>query len=162
MANPSFDIVSEIDMQEMDNAVNQTKKEMIQRYDFKGKVADIEQGENELKVHAQDDMCLNSILDILRGKMAKRNISPRFLDPQKVEPATAGTIRQVIKIRKGIDRDKAKAIVQDIKTSKLKVQAQIMDDVVRVSGKEKDDLQSVIQLMKSKDYDIELQFTNYR
>lgn len=162
MANPSFDIVSEIDMQEMDNALNQTQKEMIQRYDFKGKVAEIEQKENELKIHAQDEMCLNSILDILRGKMAKRNISPRFLELGKVEAASGGTIRQGIKIKKGIDREKAKEIVQDIKNSKLKVQGQIMDDVVRVSGKEKDDLQNVIRLIKGKDYGIEVQFTNYR
>lgn len=162
MANPSFDIVSEIDMQEMDNSLNQTKKEMVQRYDFKGKVAEIDQSENELKIHAQDEMCLNAIVDILRGKMAKRNISPRFLDAGKVEASTGGTIKQVIKIKKGIDREKAKEIVQDIKNSKLKVQAQIMDDVVRISGKEKDDLQNVIKLIKSKDYGIEVQFTNYR
>jgi uncharacterized protein YajQ (UPF0234 family) len=162
MANPSFDVVSEINMQEMDNAVNQTDKEITQRYDFKGAVAEIEFKEVELKINAQDEMRLNAILEILRGKMAKRSISPKFLDLGKVEPAANSTIRQVVKIKKGIDKEKAKEIVQDIKNSKIKVQAQIMDDVVRVSGKEKDDLQKAIQLIKGKDYGIEIQFTNYR
>jgi cyclic-di-GMP-binding protein len=162
MANPSFDVVSEINMQEMDNAVNQTVKELSQRYDFKGAVAEIDFKETELRIHAQDEMRLNAILEILRGKMAKRNISPKFLDLGKVEPAANSTIRQIVKIKKGIDKEKAKVIVQDIKNSKIKVQGQIMDDVVRVSGKDKDDLQQVIQLIKGKDYGIEIQFTNYR
>lgn len=160
--NSSFDIVSEINMQEMDNAVNQTVKEITQRYDFKGAVAEIEFKENELKIHAQDEFKLESILEILRGKMVKRSLSPRFLDLGKVEPASNSTVRQVIKIKKGIEKEKAKELIQDIKNSKIKVQGQIMDDVVRVSGKEKDDLQKVIQLVKGKDYGIEIQFTNYR
>jgi uncharacterized protein YajQ (UPF0234 family) len=94
--------------------------------------------------------------------MVKRGISPKFLDYQKLEPASNGTVRQVVKIKKGIQKDKAKEIVQDIKNSKIKVQGQIMDDVIRVSGKDKDDLQAVIQFVKGKDYEIELQFTNYR
>lgn len=162
MANPSFDVVSEINMQEMDNAVNQTIKEITQRYDFKGAVAEIEFKDTELKIHAQDEMRLNAIIDILRGKMAKRSISPRFLDLEKVEPASNSTVKQVIKIKKGIEKEKAKEIVQDIKNSKIKVQGSIMEDVVRVSGKEKDDLQKAIQLIKDKDYGIEIQFTNYR
>jgi cyclic-di-GMP-binding protein len=162
MANPSFDIVSEINMQEMDNAVNQTVKEIIQRYDFKGLVAEIEFKDNEIKVHAQDEFKLESIMEILRGKMAKRSLSPKFLDQGKVEPASSGTVKQVIKVKKGLEKEKAKEIVQDIKNSKIKVQGQIMDDTVRVSGKDKDDLQQTIQLIKSKDYGIEIQFTNYR
>lgn len=162
MANPSFDVVSEINMQEMDNAVNQTVKEITTRYDFKGAVAEIDFKETEIKVHAQDEFKLDSILEILKTKMVKRNLSPRFLDLGKVEPASNGTVRQVVKIKKGIEKEKAKEIVQDIKNSKIKVQGQIMDDVVRVSGKEKDDLQKVIQLIKGKDYGIEIQFTNYR
>lgn len=161
-SNPSFDVVSEIDMQEMDNAINQTVKEVTQRYDFKGAVATIDFKDNEIKIHTADQLKLDSILDILRGKMAKRNISPRFLDPEKVEPANNSTLKQVIKIKKGIEKDKAKEIVQDIKNSKIKVQAQIMDDVVRVSGKDKDFLQEVIALIRGKDYGIEIQFTNYR
>lgn len=158
----SFDIVSEIEMQEMDNAINQTRKEISQRYDFKGTIAEIDFNNEELKVHAQDEFKLESIMEILKGKMVKRGISPKFLDIQKLEPASNGTVRQVIKIKKGIQKEKAKEIVQDIKNSKIKVQGQIMDDVVRVSGKDKDDLQAVIQLVKGKDYGVELQFTNYR
>ncbi|EYE89639.1 hypothetical protein Q428_01060 [Fervidicella metallireducens AeB] len=160
--NCSFDVVSEINVQEMDNAVNQTIKEISQRFDFKGCVAEIEFNKEEIKIHAEDEYKLNTILEILRGKMVKRNVSPKFLDPGKLEPASGGTVRQVVKIKKGISKEKAKEIIQDIKTSKIKVQAQIMDDVVRVSGKNKDDLQAVIHMLKGKDYDIELQFTNYR
>lgn len=159
----SFDIASEINMQEMDNAVNQTVKEITQRYDFKGAVAEIELSAEEIKIHAQDEFKLTSIIEVLRGKMVKRNISPKFVDDSsKIEPASNGTVKQVLKIKKGISKEKAKEIIQDIKSSKIKVQAQIMEDVVRVSGKDKDDLQSVIQMLKGKDYDIELQFINFR
>lgn len=160
--NSSFDIVSQVDMQEMDNAVNQCKKEISQRYDFKGAVSEIELGKEDIKIHAQDEFKLNSIIEILKGKMVKRGISPRFLDEQKVEPASNGTVRQTLNIKKGISKEKGKEIVQDIKGMKLKVQAQIMEDILRVSGKNKDDLQSVIQMVKGKDYGIELQFINYR
>lgn len=160
--NSSFDIVSQVDMQEMDNAVNQCKKEISQRYDFKGAVAEIELGKEDIKIHAQDEFKLKSIIEILKGKMVKRGISPRFLDEQKVEPASNGTVRQTLNIKKGISKEKGKEIVQDIKGMKLKVQAQIMEDILRVSGKNKDDLQSVIQMVKGKDYEIELQFINYR
>ena len=161
-ANPSFDVVSEIDLQEMDNAINQAIKELVQRYDFKGVVAEIDFKSTELRIHAQDEFKLESIHEVIRNKMAKRNISPKFLDLGKVEPANNSTVKQVIKIKKGIDKEKAKEIVQDIKNSKIKVQAQIMDDVVRVSSKDKDFLQEAIHLIKSKDYGIEIQFTNYR
>jgi uncharacterized protein YajQ (UPF0234 family) len=161
-SNASFDIVSQINLQEMDNAVNQTIKEITQRYDFKGVVAELEFNKEEVKIHAQDEFKLESITEILKGKMIKRGVSPKFLDPGKVEPASGGTVRQILKIKKGISKEKAKEIVQDIKNSKIKVQAQIMDDVVRVSGKNKDDLQMVIQMIKGKDYGIELQFTNFR
>lgn len=161
-SNCSFDIVSEIDLQEMDNAINQTKKEISQRYDFKGSMSEIDFNKDELKVHAQDEFKLESIMEILKGKMVKRGVSPKFLDPQKLEPASNGTVKQLIKIKKGIQKEKAKEIVQDIKNSKIKVQGQIMDDVVRVTGKDKDDLQAVIGLIKGKDYGIELQFINYR
>jgi uncharacterized protein YajQ (UPF0234 family) len=161
-SNCSFDIVSEIDMQELDNAINQTKKEIAQRYDFKGSVAEVEVSGEEIKVHAQDEFKLESILEIFKGKMVKRNISPRFLDPEKIEPASSGTVRQILKIKKGISKESAKIIIQDVKNSKLKVQSQIMEDVVRITGKDKDDLQKVIQLLKGNDYGIELQFINYR
>lgn len=161
-SNCSFDVVSEIDMQELANALNQTKKEIIQRYDFKGAVAEIEIAADEIKIHAQDEFKLESIMEIFKSKMVKRNISPRFLDTGKIEPASSGTVRQDLKIKKGISKENAKIIVQDIKNSKLKVQSQIMDDVVRVTGKDKDNLQNVIQLLKGKDYGIELQFLNFR
>lgn len=161
-SNCSFDVVSEINMQEMDNAVNQAVKEISQRYDFKGSVAEIEIDKEQVKIHASDEFKLETILEILKGKMIKRGISAKFLDPQKLEPASGGTIRQNFKIKKGISKENAKAIVQDIKASKIKVQGQIMEDVVRVSGKDKDDLQAVISMLKGKDYGIELQFVNYR
>lgn len=162
-SNCSFDVGSEINMQEMDNAVNQTIKEISTRYDFKGSLAEIEFSKNEVKVHADDNYKLNTIIEMLRGKMIKRGISPKFLDTDsKIEPASGATVRQVVKIKSGISKEKAKEIIQEIKASKIKVQAQIMDDVVRVSGKNRDDLQSIIALLKGKDYDIELQFTNFR
>lgn len=159
----SFDIVSKPDLQEIDNAVNQTIKEISQRYDFKGVVAEVEfNGKDEIKIHAQDEFKLKSILEILKAKMVKRGVSPKFLDEGKVESASAGTVREVVKIKNGISKEKSKEIVQEIKNTKLKVQAQIMDDIVRVSGKSKDDLQAVIQMLRGKDFGIELQFTNYR
>lgn len=161
-SNYSFDVASEVNEQELSNAVNQTVKEITQRYDFKGAVAEVEQGESEIKVHAQDEFKLEAIVEILIGKMIKRNLSPKFLDRGKVEPASGGTVRQVIKLKNGISKEKSKEIVQDIKGSKIKVQAQIMDDIVRVAGKDKDDLQKAIQLLRGKDYGIELQFINYR
>lgn len=161
-SSSSFDIVSEVDMQEVDNAINQSKKEISQRYDFKGCKAEIEVSEDELKVSSEDEFKLNAVVDILKGKLIKRGISPKALDLGKIENATMGTVRQTAKIVKGISKEKAKIIVSDIKASKIKVQAQIMDNQIRVSGKDKDDLQNVIIMLKEKDYGIELQFTNYR
>lgn len=159
----SFDIVSEIDMQEMDNAVNQTSKEIGQRYDFKGSSASITlENENEIKLTGEDDYKLETILDMLRVRMAKRNVSLKCLNPGKIEPASRGTVRQTIKIEKGLSKEKAKDVLAFIKTLKLKVQAQIMDDKVRVTGAKRDDLQAVIQAIKGKDFDIDLQFINMR
>ncbi|KPU46269.1 putative nucleotide-binding protein [Oxobacter pfennigii] len=158
----SFDIVSEVDLQEVDNAVNQTVKEISQRYDFKGSKVEVQLDKDEIKVHADDDFKLKSVHEILRGKFSKRGISVKALDYGKIEKSGGDTIKQVIKIKKGISKELAKEIVSLIKNSKLKVQAQIMDDQVRVSGKERDDLQAVIQMLKAKDFDTELQFTNYR
>lgn len=158
----SFDVVSEVDMQEVDNAINQTKKEISQRYDFKGALAEVELNNEEIKINAQDEFKLTAIMEILKGKLIKRGVSPKSLDLGKVEKANMGTVRQVCKIVKGISKEKAKVIVADIKASKIKVQAQIMENQVRVSGKDKDDLQAAIQLLKGKDYDVALQFTNYR
>lgn len=161
-SNSSFDIVSKADMQEVDNAINQAEKEISQRYDFRGVTAEIERTEDDIKIHAQDEFKLKSIVEILMAKMVKRGVSPKFFDGQNVESAASGTVRQNFKIKNGISKEKAKEISKDIKNSKLKVQSQIIEDALRVSGKEKDALQAVIHMVQDKDYGIELQFVNYR
>lgn len=159
----SFDVVSEVELQEVDNAVNQTVKEISQRFDFKGSKADVELvKEDEIKILAEDEYKLKNIVDILETKMLRRGISLKFLDYGKIEPAAGGTVRQVVTIKRGIPTEKGREIVAAIKQLKLKVQAQIQDNQVRVSGKERDDLQKVIQALKEKDFDLELQFKNFR
>lgn len=158
----SFDVVSQVNIQEMDNAVNQVKKEIEQRYDFRGSNASIELEEKCVKIAAEDEYKLETITDMLRVKMAKRGISLRCLVPGKVEPAAKGTVRQQLDIQQGIPKDKAKAIVAAIKATKLKVTAQMQDDQVRVSGAKKDDLQAVIQTLKAGDFGVDLQFINMR
>ena len=158
----SFDVVSEVDMQEVDNAVNQTVKEINQGFDFRGSKAAISLEEDKIKVIADDDYKLTSVIDILRTKAVKRGISLKNLDYGKVEAASHGTVRQLITIKKGISKDKGKEIVAAIKDSKLKLQAQIMDDQVRISGKDKDELQKAIALLRQKDFAVELQFVNLR
>ncbi len=158
----SFDIVSEVDMQEMDNAVNQAKKEIVQRYDFKGSKAEIVLDAESLKFTAEDDYKLKAMLDVLRGKMIKRSVPIKSLDPGKIEQASGGMVKQVITIQKGISKEKAKDVTTYIKDLKLKVQTQIMDDKIRITGAKKDDLQNVIQKLKEKDFGLELQFINFR
>ncbi len=158
----SFDVVSQVNMQEMDNAVNQVKKEIEQRYDFRGSNASIELEEKGVKIAAEDEYKLETITDMLRVKMAKRGISLRCLVPGKIEPAAKNTVRQQLEIQQGIPKDKAKAIVAAIKATKLKVTAQMQDDQVRVSGAKKDDLQAVIQTLKAGDFGVDLQFINMR
>lgn len=158
----SFDIVSEVDLQEVDNAVNQTIKEVSQRYDFKGSKVEISLDNDEIKIHADDEFKVKSVHEILRAKFAKRNVPIKSLDYGKIEKSGGDTVKQVIKIKRGISKEKGKEIVTLIKNSKLKVQAQMMEDQVRVSGKNLDDLQAVMQILKGKDLDVELQFTNYR
>lgn len=158
----SFDIASEVDMQEIDNAINQSTKEISQRYDFKGSKAQITLEKDSLKLTAEDDYKVNAMLDILKGKMIKRGISPKALNPGKIENAFSGTLKQNVEIQNGLSKEKAKEITAYIKELKLKVQAQIMDDKVRVSAAKKDDLQAVIQGLKGKDFGIDLQFTNLR
>ena len=158
----SFDVVSQVDMQEVDNAINQALKEINQRYDFKNSKVEIELGEEEVKLLADDEFKMNAVIDILKAKLIKRGVSPKTLDLGKIEKASMGSVRQIAKIVKGISKEKAKEIVQEIKSSKIKVQAQIMEDQLRISGKDKDDLQAAIAFLKGKDFGIELQFTNYR
>ena len=160
---PSFDIVSKVDPQEVDNAVNQAIKEISQRYDFKGSSSEIKwEKKEEITIVGDSDNRLKTIIDLLQGKFVKRGISLKSLEYGKVEDASGGLKRQVIKIRQGIPTEKGKELVKVIKDSGLKVQGQIMDDQVRVSGKKIDDLQTVIQTLKTKDLDINLQFVNIR
>ncbi len=158
----SFDVVSEVDMQEVDNAVNQAKKEIGTRYDFRGSKAEISFEGDTIKIIGDDEYKLNAIIDVLKGKMVKRNVAIKNLDYGKVEPAAGATVRQIITIKKGITKENAKEVVKAIKNMKIKVQASIQEDQVRVSGKDKDDLQAVIQMLKQLDIPVELQFVNFR
>lgn len=158
----SFDIVSEVDMQEVDNAVNQTIKEINQRFDFRGSKASLSLEGEAIKIIGDDDLKLKNIIDILQTKAIKRGISLKNFDYGKIEAAAQGTVRQLVTIKKGISKEKGKEVVSAIKDAKLKVQAQMMDDQVRVSGKNKDDLQNVIAKLRQMDFDIDLQFVNFR
>lgn len=161
----SFDIVSEFDKMELVNAVEQTKKEISSRFDLKDSKSDIFlESDTQITIITEDDTKLRNILDILQSKMVKRNLSIKILDPQGVENALGGNVRQVFKLKKGLTQELAKKIVADIKSSKLKVQSSIQGEQVRVSGKSKDDLQDVIKLIREKEdeYKIPLQFQNYR
>lgn len=160
----SFDIVSEVDLQEVDNAVNQARKEIAQRYDFKGSKSaiDLNVKERTIALLSDDDFKIRSVLDVLQSKLIKRNVPVKALSYSAVEPAAGGSVRQQITLRVGIDKENAKRIVKMIKETRLKVQAQIMDDQVRVSGKVKDDLQSIMTMLRQADLDFAIQFTNYR
>lgn len=160
----SFDVVSEVNMQEVDNAINQARKEIAQRYDFKGSKSaiDLNQKEKHLVVVSDDDFKLKSVIDILQNKLIKRGVAIKALDYGTVEPAAGGTVRQIIRLRVGIDKENAKLIVRMIKETRLKVQAQIMEDQVRVSGKSKDDLQAVMKMLRDAELAFAMQFTNYR
>lgn len=158
----SFDIVSKTDYAEVANALNQTNKEISQRFDFKGSKAKVEIKEKDLELTAEDDTRLRNMNDILQGKILKRGISLKALDYQKVEPAAGGTVRQLVKIQQGIPIDKAKEVVKFIKDSKLKVQASIQGETVRVSGKDRDTLQDVMAKLKANDFGIDMTFDNYR
>lgn len=158
----SFDIVSEFDMQEMDNAINQTKKEIITRYDFKGSKAEVNLTKESITLTAENDSKINAMVDILQSKAIKRGLSLKIFDYGKIETTAGSMVKQVITLKQGINQDIAKKIVKEIKESKLKVQSQIQGEVVRVTAKNIDDLQTVITLLKEKDLDTPLQFINYR
>jgi uncharacterized protein YajQ (UPF0234 family) len=159
---PSFDIVSKVDMQEVDNAVNQTIKEIAQRYDFKGSKSEVTMEKDSIKVLADDDFRLKAIIDILQSKFLKRGISIKALKYGKAEAASGSMVRQIITVQQGISKEQGKEINAIVKESKLKVQSQIQDDQVRVTGKNIDDLQAIIQILKGKDLEVELQFVNFR
>jgi uncharacterized protein YajQ (UPF0234 family) len=159
---PSFDIVSQVNAQEVKNAVEQANKEIQNRFDFKGSDARIEQNELVLTVYADDEFKLGQVTDVLRQRMAKRNIDLRALELGAVEKAGGDKAKRVITVRVGIAQDKAKAIQKLIKESKLKVQGSIQGDALRVSGAKKDDLQAAIQLVRAQVADLPLQFINFR
>lgn len=158
----SFDIVSKTDMQEVANAVQQAQKELAQRFDFKGSASSIELAAEEIILVSDDEGKLRSVRDILESKLVKRHVALKALDYGKIEAASMGTVRQHVKIVQGIETEKAKAIVRAIKDAKLKVQASIQSDQLRVTGRTKDELQKAIALVKERDFGIPLQFTNYR
>jgi cyclic-di-GMP-binding protein len=160
----SFDVVSKLDLQEVENAVHQVTKEIQTRFDFKGSVSSVEldKKENKITIRSDDDYKLKAVIDILQGKLVKRGVSLKALDYQPVQPAESATVRQVIKLTQGIASEKAKEIVKALKDSKLKVQGSIQGDQLRVTGKSKDDLQSAIALLRGADFGLPLQFTNFR
>lgn len=159
----SFDIVSKVEIQEVKNAIETASKELAQRYDLKGSNSTIKfQDDKEIIISSADEYKLGAVMDILQSKLLKRGISLKSLVCQKIEKALGGTARQKITLQQGIDAEKAKKVSKEIRDSKIKVQAQIQGDQLRVTGKSRDDLQAVIQLLKSKDFEIDLQFVNYR
>lgn len=161
----SFDIVSEFDKQELVNAVDQVKRDLTSRFDLKNSNSSIDlEGDKSITITTNDEMKLRNIFDILQTKLVKRGLSIKILDAQPLENALGGNVRQIYNLKKGLTQELAKKIVADIKGSKLKVQASIQGEQVRVSGKSKDDLQEVIGLLRKNEdkYDIPLQFTNYR
>jgi uncharacterized protein YajQ (UPF0234 family) len=159
----SFDVVSKLNLQEVENAVAQANKEIQTRFDFKGSVSRLEWDKKELlTLYSDDEQKLKSVVDILQSKLVKRGISLQAMDYQKIEAAEKATVRQPIKMKQGIESEKAKAIVKAIKEAKLKVQASIQGDQLRVSGKSKDELQATMNFVRGQDYGVPLQFTNYR
>jgi uncharacterized protein YajQ (UPF0234 family) len=160
----SFDVVSKVNLQEVSNAVQQASKEIATRFDFRGSISKIEWDEKELTLTltSEDAGKLKSVVDILETKLVKRGVAVKALDFGTVEPAAGGTARQVVKIQQGIPSEKAREIVKTIKDRKLKVQAAIQADQVRVSGRNKDDLQTVMATLRAGDFGLPLQFINYR
>jgi len=159
---PSFDIVSKVQMHEVDNAFNQAQKEIAQRFDFKDTDSVIEKSPDAITIHSASEDRANAALGVVQEKLVKRKVSLRFLDVGKPEPTGKGGSRIVAKIKDGIEVEKARAIVSMIKEAKLKVQASIQESQVRVSGKNKDDLQAAIAAVRGRDFGLELQFVNFR
>ncbi|HXM83517.1 MAG TPA: YajQ family cyclic di-GMP-binding protein [Burkholderiales bacterium] len=163
---PSFDIVSQVDRQEVKNAVDQTNKEITNRFDFKGSDARVEiemrQNELQLTVYADDEFKLGQVTDVLRARLSKRNVDVRCLEPGSVEKISGDKVKRPLTVRVGVPQDKAKSIVKLLKDAKLKVNASIQGDAVRVAGAKKDDLQSAIQLVRKSVTDLPLQYINFR
>ena len=161
-AENSFDIVCKVDMQEVTNALDQARREIDTRYDLKGSKNEVKLEKTDITLTVADEMKLKAVIDILQSKLHKRGVPLKALDYGKVEEASGGTLRQKIAIQQGIPIEKAREIVRLVKDSKVRVQAAIQEDQVRVSGKNRDDLQKIIALVKERDFGIALQFTNYR
>lgn len=160
---PSFDVVSELDMQEVRNAVDQTAREIAQRFDFKGTDSSVELKEKTIEIHTESEPRLQALRQVLEEKMVKRHVSLKALDYGGVEEATKGTVRQTVTLRMGITDEKARSVGKFIKgLGKKGVQHQIQGEQVRVTGKKRDDLQAVIAALKDEDFDLPLQFTNFR
>ena len=159
---PSFDIVSEVDLAEVDNAIKNMTREITVRYDFKGSKSSVEHSEGAIKIFADDDLKLKQMHEILRGNLSKRGIEPGQLDYQKVEPAAGQSVRQNIALKEGIDKELAKKVVKELKGSKIKVQVSIQGEELRVSGKKRDDLQEAMTFVKGLPYEQPFQFKNFR
>ncbi len=159
---PSFDIVSEIDKQELDNAINQARKELATRFDFKGTTAEILAEKEKITLTAEDAARLRGLREIMIGKLSKRSVDLRNVEQADPEISSIGHARQELKIRQGLEGNKAKEIIQAIKSQGFKVQSQLQDQQIRVTGKNKDDLQAVIQFVKSRDFGVATNFKNFR
>lgn len=159
---PSFDVVSEVALQEVDNAVNQACRELQTRYDFKGSKSTLSLEKDGLILVSDNEEKMKSVIDVLQSKIIRRGLSLKSLEMGKVEAAGGQTVRCLIKIRQGIEKEKAREIVKTIKNMKTKVQSAIEGDKLRISAKKKDDLQEVIQFLKKTDFDVPLQFNNFR
>lgn len=158
----SFDIVSEMNLEEVKNAIQIAEKEILNRYDFKGSKSEMSLDNGDLVLVSDDDYKLEQLKDVMISKLIKRGVPTKNLDYQKVERALGGTVRQRVKLKSGIDKDDAKKINNAIKESKLKVKSQIQDDQIRVTAKSRDDLQAVMQLVRELELSVDAQFTNYR
>ena len=161
-SDSSFDVVSRIDQQELDNALNQARKEIETRFDFKNSKTSIDSDEKKITVISDDELKMRNVIDIIQGKATKRGIDIKAFDMGEIEPAAGGTVRRIITLRNGIPKDKSKPLMEKIKALKLKVNAQYQDEQIRVSGKSRDDLQKVISELTAMNYELPLQFINYR
>ena len=159
---PTFDVVSKLALHEVDNAIQQTSKEIGTRYDFRDTNASVERSEEGIWLRANSQSRVEAALSVLREKLSRRSVSQRALDPQKPEPAASASYRQLVKLQQGISQDKAKEVVKFIKGTGIKVQGAIQGDTVRVSGKKRDDLQACIAALRQHDFGIELQYENFR
>ncbi|TMA37672.1 MAG: YajQ family cyclic di-GMP-binding protein [Deltaproteobacteria bacterium] len=159
---PSFDVVCRVDLQEVDNAVNQTLRELAQRFDFRGANSEVRREENAIHLHSADDFKVRALGDILREKLARRQVPLKALQIGPIEPGPAGTAKQKLDLQQGIPIEKAREIVKLVKEMKTKVQVAIQGDQVRVTGKKKDDLQAAVQLLRAQDLGIAMQFVNFR